>query len=100
MNSPNTAAQFQKFYNEIWSDLKDNPFCQTETSRAFVMWLNIKGDTDSSNNDSNIDILKLLKSEKYRFEIADKMSENNVDLAHKLGMSERTVYRLREKYKL
>ena len=99
--SSNTALEFQKFYDEIWASLKDNPMCKTETARAFVIWLNCKStqpNTAPADNPS-VDVMKLLRSEKYRFALADRMSKNNVELANALGVTERTIYRLIKKYR-
>lgn len=46
------------------------------------------------------DIKRLLYDEKYRFEVAIKETGNNTQLAELLKISERTVYRLRKKWKL
>jgi len=99
--SSNTALEFQKFYDEIWSGLKDNPMCKTETARAFVIWLNCKSTQPNTApaTSQSVDVVRLLRSEKYRFALAYEMTENNVELANALGVTERTIYRLIKKYR-
>ena len=48
----------------------------------------------------NSTIDELLKSEESRLQYCINNSKNNVEIANKMGVAERTIYRLRKKYNI
>ena len=50
--------------------------------------------------DGEYDVIALLGDEEYRLKVAMKFAKTNAQIAKLLGLGERSIYRLKEKYKL